>query len=79
MRPHVNRRVFRIVAMVCAAGAFFWLVIHLELSNWDEPIPGSRAAVPSHAAQVPAPGAPGSFAHNEISHPRLRKPTSAAR
>lgn len=67
----------RVLAMVCAAGAFFWLVIHLELSNWDEPIPGEQPAVGSHAVQVPAPGAPGTFAHDEISPPKLHTPESA--
>ncbi|HYW04072.1 MAG TPA: hypothetical protein VFA86_09020 [Gammaproteobacteria bacterium] len=50
----MRKKTLAIIAMVCFAAGFFWLVIHLELANWDEPLPGQHTSGPSRTARQPA-------------------------
>ncbi|HYW90890.1 MAG TPA: hypothetical protein VFA95_00250 [Gammaproteobacteria bacterium] len=54
----MRKKTLAIIAAVCFAAGFFWLVIHLELSAWDEPMPWNHTSGPTRTARQPARVAP---------------------
>ncbi len=65
-------KTLRVLAALCLAGGFLWLVIHLELTNWDEPLPGSQAVSPAHLTQPPGAAVPSRSAQDGGGRPASR-------